>query len=111
MSGKELAQNIISQYQTTDVFELSKQAGVILIFEKWHPSTIGEFDKKTKEIRINLNATIAQERIIAHELGHFFLNETQGNYTRQEEETIVGDFVNTFFTEGGQSSEYCNRVH
>ncbi len=95
MTGQELAQKISAQYKTTDVFELSKQAGVTLIFEKWHPSTIGEFDKKTKEIRINLNATVPKERIIAHELGHFFLNEMQGNYTRQEEETIVEEFVNT----------------
>jgi Zn-dependent peptidase ImmA (M78 family) len=96
MTGQKLAQKIVAQYQTTDVFELSKQAGVTLIFEKWHPSTIGEFDKKTKEIRINLNAKMPQERIIAHELGHFFLNEMQGNYTRHEEEAIVEEFVRAF---------------
>jgi Zn-dependent peptidase ImmA (M78 family) len=93
MTGKELAQKVSAQYGTTDVLAIAEQAGVPIIYQKWQPTTIGEFDKKTKTIYINLNAPIEKEVIIAHELGHYFLNEMGVKYTKKIEESVVEAFV------------------
>lgn len=98
MSGQELAEKIITQYGTTDVLAIAEQAGISIIYQKWQPTTIGEFDKKTKTIYINLNAAIEKEVIIAHELGHYFLNELNVFYTKSLEESIVEEFVKHWFS-------------
>ena len=98
MTGKELAQKVFAQYSTTDVLAIAKQAGVPIIYQKWQPTTIGEFHKKTKIIFINLNAAIEKEQIIAHELGHFFLNEIGIAYSKKDEESIVEEFVKHWFS-------------
>jgi Zn-dependent peptidase ImmA (M78 family) len=75
MNGIQLALKIVNQYNTTDVFKLARLAGVIVKKECWYPATWGEFDPISKNITINLNATIEPEIILAHELGHFFADK------------------------------------
>ena len=62
MTGKELAKQVLDKYGTTDVSAITKQLDIKVIYQKWHPSTVGEFDRKTKTIYINLNADIEKER-------------------------------------------------
>ena len=58
MTGKELAQQVLDKYGTTDVLAIAKQLTIKVIYQKWHPSTVGEFDRKTKTIYINLIKTV-----------------------------------------------------
>jgi Zn-dependent peptidase ImmA (M78 family) len=74
-SGAFLAERIFRQFQTLDVFQIAEKAGVKIRFEKWFPVTAGEFDWKNKIIIVNENAPVAAEKIVAHELGHFFIRE------------------------------------
>ncbi len=93
MNGKALAQWVIERYGTSDVFALIDRVGISLTYARWHPVTLGEFDKKKKSICINLNATVAKERIIAHELGHYFAEEIPDKRSRAEEEQLAEDFA------------------
>lgn len=93
MTGKKLAQQVMECYGTSDVFALVEQVGVSLTYGRWHPVTLGEFNKKTRSICINLNATIDQKLIIAHELGHYFAADLPGQRSRAKEETIAEDFA------------------
>ena len=97
MNGKDLALKVIKKYGITDIFNLVQQAGCTIIYEKWHPSTYGEFDKKTKRICVNLNAPLEKERIIAHELGHFFSQSFKNFKSRRAEEQIANEFAEAFF--------------
>ncbi len=92
MTGKELAQKVVKQYSTTDILAIAKQLNINVIYQKWHPSTIGEFDKKTKTICINLNADIDPLSILAHELGHFFIDKMNLKFDKNVEEDIVNNF-------------------
>jgi Zn-dependent peptidase ImmA (M78 family) len=94
MTGQELAQKVVAKYATTDVLAIAKLLNINVMYEKWHPSTVGEFDKKTKTICINLNAEMPPLSILAHELGHYFLNEMNTRFERNEEEIIVEAFAN-----------------
>ena len=94
MNGKELALKIIEKYDTADVFTIAKQAKITVIYENWQPVTYGEFDKKNLSIHINLNAPIEKERILAHELGHYFIHQLGFDLNKKEEEKLVQDFVN-----------------
>ena len=91
--GKILAQNTIQKYATKDIFLLCKKAKIELRYEKWHPITLGEFDKKTNTICINLRANIDPKQIIAHELGHYFIHQMELKLSRIEEEKIVEGFA------------------
>ena len=51
------------------------QVDLKISYQKWFPVTLGEFDWRTKTIIVNENANIPFEKIIAHELGHYFLRE------------------------------------
>ena len=93
MNGKELALKVIARYKTSNVFDLAQQAGCPIIYEKWHPTTFGEFHKKTNTIYVNLHAPIEKERIIAHELGHFFAQLMGVPKSRMEEEVLANDFA------------------
>ncbi|GAA4451146.1 hypothetical protein GCM10023189_12770 [Nibrella saemangeumensis] len=93
MNGKELAQQVIERYGTSDAFALVERAGISLSYGRWHPVTLGEYDKKTRSICINLNAAIDKELIIAHELGHYFAADLPGQRSRAEEEQIAEDFA------------------
>ena len=82
MKPQDLAQNVIEKFGTNDVFEIALKAGAKIVYEDWHPTTIGEFDKNTKTICVNQralknskNADELEKIIIAHELGHFFVGE------------------------------------
>jgi hypothetical protein len=74
-SGAVLAERIFARFQTRDVFQIAEKAGVKIRFEKWFPATAGEFDWKNKTIIVNENAPVSMEKIVAHELGHFFIRE------------------------------------
>lgn len=91
MDGKELAKKIIDRYGTKDVYQIAKKAGINLKFEQWHPITNGEFHRKTREIRINTNAEACIEKVIAHELGHYFIAEITAEGIENEEK-IADDF-------------------
>ena len=91
VSGQEFAKRIFANFGTCDVFEVSEKAGVEIVYEKWFPVTVGEFDRKNKKICVNLNARAKVEKIIAHELGHFFAQDL--NLSRAEEEKFCGDFA------------------
>jgi Zn-dependent peptidase ImmA (M78 family) len=96
MNGTELALKIIEKYGTTDVFSIANQAYIRVIYEKWQPVTYGEFDKKNLKIHINMNAPIEKERILAHELGHFFIHKWGLKMSKTEEEIIVEAFAKQF---------------
>lgn len=91
IDGKQLAQTIIDRYGTKDVYEIVKKAGINLKFEQWHPVTNGEFHRKTRQIRINTNAESCIEKVIAHELGHYFIAEITVERIENEEK-IADDF-------------------
>ncbi len=100
MTGQHLALKILKKYASSDVFSLAKQAGVAVIYEKWHPVTFGEFDKKTLTISINLNAPLIYpfgsiDYVLAHELGHFFIHKMDIAMSKIEEEIMVEDFAKT----------------
>jgi hypothetical protein len=78
-----LSSAMIERYQTCDVFQICKLAGVKLDYHRWPLVTIGECERRPPTIRVNLAAldyiectqiTITRRRfeqiIIAHELGH-----------------------------------------
>ncbi len=71
----ELAEQVFLRFKTCGIFEIAERAGVRIVYQKWFPVTLGEFDWRTKTIIVNENAAIEKEKIIAHELGHYFLRE------------------------------------
>lgn len=75
MNAKELTGKIFEKYGTREASEIAAKSGVKVVFQRWFPATYGEFDWKTKTICVNDNAAIGREKIIAHELGHFFRRE------------------------------------
>lgn len=92
MEGIKLAGKIISKFQTGDVFEIARKLNISIVYEKWFPVTLGEFDKKNRRITVNENAQISFEKIIAHELGHYFLEEIAPQRHRDAEK-ICDDFA------------------
>jgi Zn-dependent peptidase ImmA (M78 family) len=96
--GEKLAINIIEQFGTRNVSQLCQIAKITIRYEKWNPVTLGEFDRKTNTICVNLNAKIAHKQIIAHELGHYFIHQKGISLSRKEEENVVNTFA-TFFSE------------
>ena len=44
---------IMRKLDTSDVFEIAESVGVRIVYESWHPTTIGEFERKTRTIRVN----------------------------------------------------------
>ena len=73
MKATELAETILRRFKTQNVSKIAEKSGVNVIYEKWFPVTLGEFDWKKREIRVNQNAKISFNKIIAHELGHYFI--------------------------------------
>jgi Zn-dependent peptidase ImmA (M78 family) len=92
MEGVALAQNVYSEFGTNCVFEIAKRLDISIVYEKWFPVTLGEFDKKNRRITVNENAQIPREKIIAHELGHYFLEEISPQRHRDAEK-ICDDFA------------------
>ncbi len=86
---------MIEKFGTRDVFLMAEKVGVPIVYQNWHPVTFGEYDKKTRTIRVNLRALrenkISKELIVAHELGHFFAAEY--DYDRKTEESFAEEFA------------------
>lgn len=95
MNATETAKKIIKKFGTADVFQIAEKADVKIVYESWFPSTVGEFDKKTKTICVNRRALetekFSERKIIAHELGHFFALEF--NFDRKTEEAFAENFA------------------
>lgn len=97
---------IVRQHGTRDAFAIADESGVSIIYESWHPSTIGEFEKRTKTIRVNLNALAKAEdsedlrkKIVAHELGHFFAIDLR--LEKREEEKFARLFAEALLEKDG----------
>jgi hypothetical protein len=81
-----------------DVSAIAAKAGVKIVYENWYPVTIGEFERKTRTIRVNRAALEKSEdaqnlerKIIAHELGHFFALDL--NLDKTDEERFAEEFA------------------
>jgi Zn-dependent peptidase ImmA (M78 family) len=96
--GLEASEQVFSRFQTCDVFEIAEKVGVKIVYQKWFPVTLGEFDWRTKTIIVNENAPIAAEKIIAHELGHYFLREFDVKNVA-DEENFCDEFANELLKE------------
>ena len=94
IKGQEFAKQVLENFGTNDVFVIAESAGVKIIYQSWFPVTIGEFDRKNRLICVNLNALEACEKIIAHELGHFFAQEL--DLEDAEEESFCHEFARSF---------------
>jgi Zn-dependent peptidase ImmA (M78 family) len=92
MKGVELAQTIYSKFGTNCVFEIARRLNMSIVYERWFPVTLGEFDKNNRRITVNENAEILFEKIIAHELGHYFLEEISPQ-RHKDAEKICDDFA------------------
>lgn len=95
---ENLIDEISRQYETRDVFSIAEKAGVSIIHQNWHPATIGEFEKRTKTIRVNRtalekaeDAKTLERKIVAHELGHFFALDLKMG--KKEEEVFAQTFA------------------
>ena len=87
----DFAAQIIKDFGTDNVFSIAEGSGVRIVYEKWFPVTWGEFDKSKKTIFVNLNAGANHDKIIAHELGHFFARDL--NLTSADEEIFAHAFA------------------
>jgi len=91
----ETVKKIIEKFGTRDCVAIAEKAGVKIVYENWHPVTVGEYDKISKTIRVNQraleNGKFSEREIIAHELGHFFAAEF--NLDRKTEEVFACDFT------------------
>ena len=79
MNAEIVARKIVNLSGTNDVFTIAEKACLKIVYESWYPVTIGEFERKTRTIRVNRaalekseNCESLERKIIAHELGHFF---------------------------------------
>jgi Zn-dependent peptidase ImmA (M78 family) len=98
MNGKQAAQKVREKYGTKDPFIIAEKADVRIVYESWYPTTIGEFEREGKTIRINRralennkNAADLERIIVAHELGHYFVLDL--NSDRKDEEVFARDFA------------------
>ena len=98
MEAHETARKIIEKFGTRDCFAIAEKAGVKIVYQNWHPATVGEFNKKTRTICVNQRALendeFSEREIIAHELGHFFAEEY--NLDRENEESFAVNFAKEF---------------
>jgi Zn-dependent peptidase ImmA (M78 family) len=94
-----LAKSVISKFGTNDVFEIALRYDISITYGKWFPVTLGEFDRKNRRITVNENAEIPFEKIIAHELGHYFLEEFSPQ-KYGDTEKICDDFAEQLLING-----------
>lgn len=73
-----IANKLIVDLGTRDVYEIARRTDISVEFESWFPVTFGEFDRKNRRITVNRNAPVWVEVIVAHELGHYFLQDLTG---------------------------------
>jgi hypothetical protein len=104
ISASETARKVIKDLGTGDVFAIAALSGVKIVYQSWYPVTCGEYDKKSKSICVNLRTLtdnkLTKEKIIAHELGHFFAGEF--SLSRAEEEAFACEFAEEL-TKNGSS--------
>lgn len=97
MQVQEVVQQIIAEFGTNDVYGIAEKAGVKIVYENWYPVTIGEYERKTRTIRVNQRASEVGEsgwnfeKIIAHELGHYWATDLKLEKT--EEEVFAHEFA------------------
>lgn len=96
ISGRQIAEQVFKKFAAGDVYFIARNVGVKIVYEKWFPVTIGEYDRLKKTIFVNLNAAENDEKIIAHELGHFF---AQGLDLGKTEEEIFAQRFADYFAE------------
>jgi Zn-dependent peptidase ImmA (M78 family) len=99
LSGSKLAEKVMNRFHTNSVDEIARTLGISIVYEKWFPITLGEFDRKNRRITVNENATIPFETIIAHELGHYFLEEFSRQRHRDAEK-ICDEFADELLAHG-----------
>ncbi len=92
MKPDELARRVFERYRTRNVYEIAETARLKIIYQRWHPVTVGELDRGAQTITVNENAGVEKERIIAHELGHFFLRFFEVKNVA-DEESFCDDFA------------------
>jgi Zn-dependent peptidase ImmA (M78 family) len=97
--GLTLASKITNAFQTNNVFEIATRLEISIVYAKWFPVTLGEFDRKNRRITVNKNARIPFEKIIAHELGHYFLEEISPQ-RHGDAEKICDDFAEELLVNG-----------
>jgi predicted SprT family Zn-dependent metalloprotease len=97
-SALQIVRKIVAEFGTSDVYAIAETAGVKIVYENWHPVTIGEFERKTLTIRVNRralendkNGAMLERKIIAHELGHFFAAGLK--LEKKEEEAFAHAFA------------------
>ncbi len=88
---KNFVEKVVREFGTRDVYKIAEKIGVKIVYERWFLVTVGEFDRHNKTICVNLNAAEKREKIIAHELGHFFAQEF--NLNKADEEKFCRDFA------------------
>jgi Zn-dependent peptidase ImmA (M78 family) len=93
MKRINLAEFVTSEFQTSDVFEIARRLDISITYAKWFPVTLGEFDKKNRRITVNENAKIPFEKIIAHELGHYFAQDLK----LVDEEKFCDEFAEALY--------------
>lgn len=98
MNATAAAKSVVEEFGTNDPFVIAEKAGVRVVYESWYPTTIGEFERDAKTIRVNRralennkNAADLERIIIAHELGHFFAPDLKSE--RNEEEIFARQFA------------------
>lgn len=94
--GKELAEGIFEQFGTRSILQLCQIAKINIRYEKWNPTTLGEFDRKNNTICLNLNAALPPYQILAHEIGHYFIHQKNIQLSRAEEEIVASTFAEYF---------------
>lgn len=95
---KNFVDKIVLEFKTSDVISIAEKAGVKIVYERWFPVTIGEYDRKNRTICVNLNASEKVEKIVAHELGHFFAADLELN--KEDEEIFARLFADLMENKG-----------
>ncbi len=101
--GAETARCVAGRFETDEVFTLARRAGVKIVYERWPLVTIGECEKRSRTIRVNLNAIeradsikhlgkeLLERMIIAHELGHLFDTRTEKLSADKSTERLIDE--------------------
>lgn len=90
-------EDVILQIKQTekslDPFHLVQSWGVRVVIGSWHPTTWGEYDRRKVRIYLNELAPLPLEKILAHELGHYWVHQQGWSLERKEEEAWVEAFA------------------
>ena len=108
-SASNCAEKVWALFGTNDVDEIAARVGVKITEESWQPVTFGEYHRKTKLIVINTNAHETREKIVAHELGHFFWQafSLENSDGKQDEESFCNEFAARIVNDRIASKDLC----